>query len=184
LVSIFKQLKKSTVKNFLQLTRKVALAAFAVVAMASCGKKADVQDQPASGTPQTGSFSLASGSGNITGNAFGYASFSNNEFTEVPTLELHLSSATSQLDVTIENPSVAATYNASNVSDIFSVDVTVASAAGQELYTSSGSGNAQIKITSLSATGAKGTISGSLKNINNATAPDLVITNGNFEVNF
>jgi hypothetical protein len=171
-------------KNFLQLTKKVALAAFAVVAMASCGKKADVQDQPAPGTPQTGSFSLASGGGNITGNAFGYASFGNDEFTEVPTLELHLASATSQLDITIENPSNAATYNASNVADVFSVDVTVASATGQELYTSAGSSNAQVKITSLTATVAKGTIIGSLKNINNATAPDLTISNGNFEVNF
>jgi hypothetical protein len=172
-------------KKILQLTKMLAIASLAVVTISSCGKKTDEQNQPPlPGTPQTGNFSLTSGSGNIAGDVFGLASFGNNEFTQTPTLELHLASATSQLDVTIENPTNGTTYSASNVADVFGVDVAIATAAGQELYSSAGSSNAQVKITSLSATGAKGTISGSLKNINNSASPDLAISNGTFEVNF
>jgi hypothetical protein len=171
-------------KRILKFTKVFTAIVFTVFVITNCNKKQDELITPTERTPQTGNFSLTTNNGAITGNEFSASFMGTSEFTNIPTLEVHLSSNTGQLDIYIENPRANTTYTSSNISDGFSMHIANINANGQNLYSAAASNNIEVILTELSATRATGTIKGSLKNINDATAANLAITNGQFEINF
>ncbi len=161
-------------ENFLQKkSAALLMALFMVMLIASC-KKNNIDD---TAQPKGASFTITASNATFAGTEISDDSYmtATDEFIEGPYTELHLGGTNVKLDVMFANPSVKQ-YAFSSTND----EAAVVLSANNTVY--SPSSNVIVTITKLGSNNISGTITGTFKDVNGGA--DLIITNGNFTVQF